>query len=214
MDEIVVKVSNLSKRFKDKVIFENVNFELTKGKIYGFTGYNGCGKSVLFKILSGLMLPTDGDVFIHNKKLGKDIDFPPDLGVIIESPGFLDDYSGYYNLKYLASIRNIIGEKEIKDVLKLVGLENDSNKKVKKYSLGMRQRLAIAQAIMENPKILILDEPFNGLDKNGVANIRNLLFNLKKNGTTILIASHISEDIRLLCDEVFEFDNSTLIKVL
>ncbi|WP_432422833.1 ATP-binding cassette domain-containing protein [Thermoanaerobacterium thermosaccharolyticum] len=151
---------------------------------------------------------------LQNKKLGKDIDFPPDLGVIIESPGFLDDYSGYYNLKYLASIRNIIGEKEIKDVLKLVGLENDSNKKVKKYSLGMRQRLAIAQAIMENPKILILDEPFNGLDKNGVINIRNLLFNLKKNGTTILIASHISEDIRLLCDEVFEFDNSTLVKVL
>lgn len=117
-------------------------------------------------------------------------------------------------MKYLASIKNTIGEKEIKDVLKLVGLENDSNKKVKKYSLGMRQRLAIAQAIMENPKILILDEPFNGLDKNGVANIRNLLFNLKKNGTTILIASHISEDIKLLCDEVFEFDNNTLVKIL
>ncbi|WP_270165662.1 ABC transporter ATP-binding protein [Paenibacillus sp. SYP-B4298] len=210
MSPIAVKLENLKKTFKGTLIFENVTLELHEGRIYGFLGYNGSGKSVLFKIICGFLRPDEGNVEVFGKKIGKDIDFPESTGVIIETPGFLEDYSAYRNLKFLASIRNDIHTEQIHKVLETVGLDSASKQPVKKFSLGMRQRLAIAQAIMEKPKLLILDEPFNGLDKQGVERMRNLLLDMKRSGTTMLLTSHMSEDIELLCDHRFEFNNKML----
>jgi ABC-2 type transport system ATP-binding protein len=210
---VVLQVRNLSKTFKKEKVFNNINLDIEEAKIYGFVGHNGSGKSVFFKILCGILLPDQGEIKIFGNILGKDIDFPTEVGAVIETPGFLSDYSGFKNLKYLASIRNKISDKEIIEAIQSVGLDPNSKKSVKKYSLGMKQRLGIAQAIMEKPKILILDEPMNGLDKTGVKQIRELLLSLKRQGTTILLASHISEDIHILCDKVYEFDNKTLVEV-
>ena len=212
MNKVIIKVRNIQKNFKNNLLFTDINLTLQEGKIYGFIGPNGCGKSILFKILCGFIAPDKGFVEIFNKKLGIDIDFPENTGVLIESPGFLDDFSQYENLKFLASIKNVIGKKEIMNTLKIVGLDVNNKDKVKKFSLGMKQRLGIAQAIMEKPKILILDEPFNGLDKSGVQDIRTLLNKLKKEGKTILLTSHIGNDIDILADNIFEFNNKTLVK--
>lgn len=208
-----LKVSRLTKSFKKETVFENVNLELPSGNIYGFVGHNGSGKSVFFKVLCGILLPNKGTVSIFGQVLGKDIDFPDKVGAVIETPGFLPEYSGFKNLKYLASIRKLIGDDEVKTAMERVGLDPNSRKSVKKYSLGMKQRLALAQAIMERPQMLILDEPMNGLDKTGVKQIRELLLTLKAQGTTILLSSHMSADIHLLCDHVYEFDNKTLVEV-
>ncbi|WP_054949013.1 ATP-binding cassette domain-containing protein [Numidum massiliense] len=208
-----LKVSRLTKSFKKETVFENVNLELPSGSIYGFVGHNGSGKSVFFKVLCGILLPNKGTVSIFGQVLGKDIDFPDKVGAVIETPGFLPEYSGFKNLKYLASIRKLIGDDEVKTAMARVGLDPNSRKSVKKYSLGMKQRLALAQAIMERPQMLILDEPMNGLDKTGVKQIRELLLTLKAQGTTILLSSHMSADIHLLCDHVYEFDNKTLVEV-
>ncbi|MFD2671768.1 ATP-binding cassette domain-containing protein [Marinicrinis sediminis] len=186
---------------------------LKKGKIYGFIGHNGCGKSVFFKILCGFLSPDQGDIHILGKKLGSETDFPKDTGVIIESPGFLEYTSGFKNLKILSSIRKKISSEKIRYTMERVDLDPANKTPVKKYSLGMKQRLAIAQAIMEKPKLLILDEPFNGLDKDGVAKMRSLLLHEREEGTTILLTSHIHEDIQLLCDDIFEFTNKNLIQV-
>lgn len=213
MNECTVKVSNLTKKFRNNIIFQDVNFELKAGQCYGFIGYNGCGKSVLFKIISGLITADEGQVRIFNKILGKDIDFPEDTGIIIETPGFLDGYSGYKNLKFLAAIKNVVTDEEIKKTLELVGLDYKSKEKVKNFSLGMKQRLAIAQAILEKPRLLILDEPFNGLDKNAVIKVRDLIKSFKDKGITIILSSHIIDDIKILCDEVYEFNNKHLKKL-
>ena len=210
---IVIKVSNLSKKFKKEIVFENININIERGQIYGFVGYNGSGKSVFFKILCGLLLPDNGIVKINNKILNKDIDFPENIGVIIEQPGFFREYSGFKNLKYLASIRKKINNNEIIKTMELVGLDPNDKKSVRKYSLGMKQKLAIAQAIMEKPDILILDEPMNALDKKSVKKTRQLFLDLKDAGTTILMTSHISEDIELLCSNIYEFDNKQLKKI-
>lgn len=210
----MINIKNLTMRFKNKEVLNNVNIKLEKGKIYGFIGRNGCGKTVLFKIICGLLTPTSGEVYFDNKKIGKDIDFPEDCGVIIENPGFLYGLSGFKNLKLLASINNKIGDKEIRESMELVGLDSESNIKVKGYSLGMKQKLAIAQAIMEKPKVLILDEPMNSLDEESVSRIRDILFDLKNKGITILISSHIKEDIEILSDEVYKVENKTVNKII
>jgi len=184
MDNIAVEVINLTKSYNNTYIFNNVNLRLEEGKIYGFIGPNGCGKSIFFKTICGFITADKGTIRIFGKTLGKDIDFPPDTGIIIESPGFLEDYSQLQNLKYLASINNNIDQKAILNALNLVGLDIHNKNKVKNFSLGMRQRLGIAQAIMENPKLLILDEPFNGLDKEGVKSIHALLKGLRDEGST------------------------------
>ncbi|MCR4934767.1 MAG: ATP-binding cassette domain-containing protein, partial [Lachnospiraceae bacterium] len=163
----MLKIRDLSKRFKRRVIFENVNLDLKRGNIYGFVGANGSGKSVFFKTICGFLRPEKGSILIDDMEIGKNIDFLPELGVLIEKPGFIEEYNQFDNLRYLARINNKIGEKEIKDSLEAVGLDIANKDKVKNFSLGMRQRLAIAQAIMEGQKIIILDEPFNGLDKEG-----------------------------------------------
>lgn len=209
--ENIIKVDKVIKKFGSDIALSNVSIEFERGKIYGIIGRNGAGKTVLFKTMIGFLKPTSGRVIVDGKEIGKDTDFADNIGIIIETPGFLSSYSGYKNLEYLASIKNMIGEKEIKESMERVGLDPNSKKKVGKYSLGMRQRLGIAQAIMENPDILILDEPMNGLDNQGVEDVREILLNLKDEGKSIILASHNKEDIEVLCDEVYEMDHGKLI---
>lgn len=208
--ESVIKVDKVTKKFGSDIALSNVSIEFERGKIYGIVGRNGSGKTVLFKTMIGFLKPTSGRVVVDGKEIGKDTDFADNIGIIIETPGFLSAYSGYKNLEYLASIKNLIGEKEIRESMERVGLDPNSKKKVGKYSLGMRQRLGIAQAIMENPNILILDEPMNGLDHQGVKDVREILLNLKAEGKSIILASHNKEDIEALCDEVYEMDHGKL----
>ena len=208
--ETCIEVQNVVKRFRDQVVLKNVSISFEKGKIHGIVGRNGSGKTVLFKCICGLMHPEEGVILVNGKRVGRDVDMPEDIGAIIEAPGFLPNYSGYKNLRFLANIRRKIGKEEILKVLKTVGLDPESRKHVGKYSLGMRQRLGIAQAIMEDPEILILDEPMNGLDNAGVQDIRALLLELKAQGKTILLASHNHEDIAALCDTVHEMDGGVL----
>lgn len=209
--ETCIEVQNVVKRFRDQVVLKNVSISFEKGKIHGIVGRNGSGKTVLFKCICGLMHPEEGVILVNGKRVGRDVDMPEDIGAIIEAPGFLPNYSGYKNLRFLANIRRKIGKEEILKVLKTVGLDPESRKHVGKYSLGMRQRLGIAQAIMEDPEILILDEPMNGLDNAGVQDIRALLLELKAQGKTILLASHNHEDIAALCDTVHEMDGGVLL---
>lgn len=209
--ETCIEVQNAVKRFRDQVVLKNVSISFEKGKIHGIVGRNGSGKTVLFKCICGLMHPEEGVILVNGKRVGRDVDMPEGIGAIIEAPGFLPNYSGYKNLRFLANIRRKIGKEEILNVLKTVGLDPESRKHVGKYSLGMRQRLGIAQAIMEDPEILILDEPMNGLDNAGVQDIRALLLELKAQGKTILLASHNHEDIAALCDTVHEMDGGVLL---
>ena len=210
----MIEVTNLVKRYKDQEVLKKVSCTFEKGEITGLIGRKGAGKTVLMKCLCGFVTPTEGEIFIEGKKMyGK---IPIDLsciGMIIENPGFLDAYSGYHNLSFLAKINGRIGKKEIREALKMVGLDSDSRKRVGKYSLGMRQRLGLAQAIMEDQEILILDEPMNGLDNKGVEDIRNLLLSFREKGKTIILASHSKEDINLLCDQIYEMDNGEIIHI-
>lgn len=208
--EEVIRVENVTKKFGEVTALNRINISFERGKIYGIIGRNGSGKTVLFKTIIGYLKPTGGRVVVGGKEIGKDIDFAENMGIIIENPGFLSGYTGYKNLEYLAGIRKIIGKEQIKESMRRVGLEPDSKKKVGKYSLGMRQRLGIAQAIMENPDILILDEPMNGLDNQGVEDVRGILLKLKEEGKTIILASHNKEDIALLCDKVYEMEHGEI----
>lgn len=203
----MIKIENLTKKYGKKIILDKINIELHKGGIYGFVGKNASGKTMLFKCICGFVLPNTGKVLINNKEIGKEQDFPYKCGVIIENPGFIGDITGFANLKILSSINNIIDDNKIKNTMELVGLNPNEKKDVKKYSLGMRQKLGIAQAIMEDPELLILDEPMNSLDSDSVKNIREILINLKSKGVTILISSHNNEDIKALCDKVFSIEN-------
>ena len=209
----MLKISGLSKKFKKRVVLDHIDLELDFGNIYGFIGANGSGKSVFFKTICGFLKADGGTVALDDKVIGKDIDFLPELGVLIEKPGFIENYTQFENLKYLAQINNIINDEDIRAALEMVGLDLDNNEKVKNFSLGMRQRLAIAQAIMENQKIIILDEPFNGLDKQGAAQIKQLLLELKSPDRLILLTSHISGDIEELSDYIFEFTAGKIVPV-
>lgn len=202
----VVEIKHVTKRYGKIEVLKDVSLTCKAGKIYGLIGRNGSGKTVLLKSICGFVLPTSGEVRVQGQQVGKDVDFPTDIGFIIESPGFLARESGLQNLMHLASIRGKASAEDVRQSMYTVGLDPDLRKPVGKYSMGMRQRLGIAQAIMENPNILILDEPMNGLDNQGVTDIRQVLKQLKASGKTILIASHFQEDINLLCDEVYEMD--------
>lgn len=206
----VITVKNLTKKFKDVTVLDNISVNFEKGKVHGLIGRNGSGKTMLMKCICGIVPYKTGEIRVNDKIIGKEEDIPSNVGVIIETPGFLPNYSGYNNLKFLAKIKNKIGKEEIRNAIKNVGLEPDDKKHVGKYSLGMRQRLGLAQAIMENPDLLILDEPMNGLDKDGVKDMRKYLLDLKEQGKTILIASHSAEDIDVLCDTVCEMDKGVL----
>ncbi len=205
----IIEANNIYKTFNGTTVLNDVNLVLEKGLIYGLIGRNGSGKTVLMKIICGLLNPTSGALVV-NGKIQTYGEPPRNIGAIIENPGFLPTLNAYKNLEYLASIRNRIGKKEICIAMEKVGLSPSDKKRVGKYSLGMKQRLGLAQAIMEDPDILVLDEPMNGLDKNGVIDMRNYLLELKSQGKTILIASHSSDDIDILCDSVFEIDQGHL----
>lgn len=202
----MIILNDVSKKLDDNVILNNVNIQIEEGKIYGFVGRNGSGKSVLFKLIVGLFLPTSGTIKYENVNIYKDV------RALIEKPNFIDELSGLDNLKLLASIQNRISNKDIEDIMKQLNIYNDKDKKYSKYSLGMKQKLGIAQVFMENPKYMILDEPFAGLDDESVKKLRTMLINYKKQGVTILLSSHIKEDIDLLADEIYEVKNGTIEK--
>lgn len=206
----IIEVRGLSLTIGKTAILNDVTVSLEAGKIHGLIGRNGSGKTMLMKCICGFIRPTRGVVVVDGKRVGKDVDFPKNMGIIIETPGFIPYYSGYKNLKLLAGLRNKIGKEEIIQAMERTGLDPKLKRHVKKYSLGMRQRLGLAQAIMENPDILILDEPMNGLDKDGVEDMRRYLIDLREQGKTILIASHSSEDISVLCDSVYEMEKGIL----
>lgn len=208
-----IEISRVTKYFGPDQVLKEINLFLERGRVYGIVGNNGSGKTVLMKCICGFLTTTTGTIRVFGKQIGKDVDFPESLGVIIETPGFLTNLTGRRNLEILADMQKKISKADIRLVLEKVGLDPDMKKPVAKYSLGMRQRLGIAQAIMEDPELLILDEPFNGLDKNGVAEIRKVLLELKAAGRTVLLASHNEEDIRILCDEVYEMDGGVLRKL-
>ena len=209
----MIKIDKLSLAIQKNDILKNINIEFAKGKIHGLIGRNGSGKTMLMKCICGFVRPTSGKIIVNEKRVGKDCDFPENIGIIIETPGFIPYYSGFKNLKLLADLNKKISVPEIKKAMVQVGLDPDLKLHVKKYSLGMRQRLGLAQAIMEDPDLLILDEPMNGLDKDGAADMRKYLLDLKEQGKTILIASHSAEDIDVLCDTVCEMDKGILSKI-
>ena len=212
-DKCEIFVENVTKAFGGQEVLKTVCVKFEMGKIYGIVGRNGSGKTVLLKCICGLLYPSTGTVTVGGKVVGKDVDYPESIGFIIEAPGFLPRYSGLKNLKYLASVRGKVQEDEIRKYMELVGLNPDDKKHVGNYSLGMKQRLGIAQAFMENPDILILDEPMNALDNNGVEEMRSVLLKMKKQGKLIIIASHVRDDIDILCDEVYGIDAGIMKKI-
>ncbi len=209
----MITVKDVSLKIKKDMILKDITAEFTDGKIHGIIGRNGSGKTMLMKCICGFIKPTEGEITVAGKRIGTDCDFPESIGVIIETPEFIPYYSGFKNLKLLADIRHKITDDDIRRSMELVGLDPKLKKSVKKYSLGMRQRLGLAQAVMENPDLLILDEPMNGLDKDGVGDMRKYLLNLKEQGKTILIASHSAEDIDVLCDTVVEMDKGQMERI-
>lgn len=210
MSEVMIKVEHLSKSFKEQEILQDINVEFERGKIYGIIGRNGSGKSMLFKCICGFIHPSQGKIFIKDKEIGKDVVMACEIGMLIEGTGFLANYDAYHNLEFLVRIKNKVDKTKILDTLKIVGLGEAGKKKVGKFSMGMKQRLGIAQAIVEDQEILILDEPMNGLDNQGVKEMRELFLLMQERGCTILLASHNKEDIEALCDKVFEMESGKL----
>ena len=208
--ENVIEVCGVNKYFGEEHVLKDVSHTFEKGKIHGIVGNNGSGKTVLMKGICGFLKPDSGVIYVNHKQVGKETDFPEDIGIIIETPGFLPHLSGVQNLKILASLQKKANALTIRTVLEQVGLDPDMKKPVGKYSLGMRQRLGFAQALMEDPSLLILDEPLNGLDKHGVVHIRNVIKGLRAEGKTVILASHNQVDIDELCDTVCEMDAGVL----
>jgi len=208
-----IKIESISKKIKGVAIINDVSMTLYSGRVIGFRGVNGSGKTMMMRLIAGLILPTKGTIRIDGKLLGKDITFPESIGILLENPAFLDAYSGFQNLKMLASIRNEIDDERINQVLDLVGLDpKSSKKKYKSYSLGMKQRLGIAGAIMEQPDIVILDEPTNSLDTDGVELVRQIVRQEKERGAIVIIACHDTDILDELADEIHYLENGSLIK--
>lgn len=208
-----IEVINLSKRFKDNMILNKINLKFESGKIYGLTGLNGSGKSVFLKLLCGFYEPTNGNILYDNVDIVKSRIFPPNTRSLIEKPNFLPNLTGFENLKLLANIQNKIDDNKIIETLKLVELESAIHKKYRNYSLGMKQKLGIAQVLMEDPQIIILDEPFNGIEDTTAKKLRNVLINEKKKGKIILIATHIKDDIETLADKIYKFHDGEISEI-
>lgn len=208
--KVYVRLKNVSKNFKKETVLKNVDVSFMQGQITGIIGRNGSGKTVMLKIICGLMKADEGEVIVDGELMNEARLHDGKIGAVIEHPGFIPYKSGYKNLKYLADIRKKIGSDEICEAMRTVGLDPESGKHVGKYSLGMKQRLGIAQAIMEKPELIILDEPMNGLDSHGVDDIRHFLLNLKEKGKTIILTSHHAEDIEILCDKVYEMEDGMI----
>lgn len=212
MEKTTINLKNITKIIQGNEIIKNVNLDFESGNIYGIVGGNGCGKSILLKVISGLSNPTQGTISINKTTLKKG-DFPKNMGILINTPGLLLEYSAIQNLTFLASINKKISINDIRNTLDLVGLNPEDKRKIKNYSLGMKQKVGIAQAIMENPDIIILDEPMNALDEESVNNIRKIILDLKNKGKLIIITSHNKEDINILCDYIYKIDNGQIQEV-
>lgn len=206
-----IKISHVSKIIKNNPVIKDISMELQSGAVYGFKGINGSGKTMLMRLISGLIRPSQGEISMNGKILGKDISFPNSIGVFLENPAFLDAYSGFNNLKLLASIKSVASDDDIRNTLLRVGLDPDSNKKYKKYSLGMKQRLGIAAAIMEKPEIVILDELTNSLDEDGVDLVKHIVRNEKERGALVIVSCHDEEILKGMSDEVFLLEQGRLI---
>ncbi|PZD94772.1 multidrug ABC transporter ATP-binding protein [Paenibacillus sambharensis] len=207
---IAVRLSGVSKKIKGRTVLDNVTITLEKGKVIGFVGHNGSGKSMLFRIITGLVKPSSGEVTVLGETLNKEASFAKNTSVILEKPGFLDHYSGYDNLKFLADIQKKIGSQQIHAAIQRVGLDPADKRPVKSYSLGMKQKLAIAQAIMEEPDLILLDEPMNGLDEEAVSRVYSIIREEIGRGATILLASHHKVDIETLCNEVYKVNSGVV----
>lgn len=207
-----ITIENVSKEYKNEYVLRNITLTLQSGKVYGLYGKNGSGKTMLMRMICGLIRPTTGRICIDGKELGKNISFPNSVGALIENPGFIESFSGYNNLKMLADIKRIIGKKEIEEVLKHVNLYDQKNKKVRKYSLGMKKKLGIAAAIMENPELILLDEPMNALDKNSMECVRKIINHLKAQNKLIIIASHDLNDLNNISDEIIKLELGEIVE--
>lgn len=208
---MAIEFINVSKKFGKKTVLKELNFVIPMGNVIGLQGINGSGKTMIMRLIAGLIYPTTGDVLIDKKRLGKDISFPESLGLMLENPAFLDSYSGFENLKLLASLNKKITDKEIFEVLTLVGLSDNADKKYKKYSLGMKQRLGIAAAIMEKPDIILLDEPTNSLDEDGIRMVREIVFKEKERGATVVLSCHDATILKQLSDSVLCIENGEIV---
>ena len=208
----MITIKDISLNIKKKIILNNINISVNDGECFGLVGRNGSGKTMLMKVICGFVPQSSGEVSVNGIVIGKDADFPPSVGIIIETPGFLPAKSGFENLRNLAALNNKIDAEKIRETMSFLGLDPDSRLHVSKYSLGMKQRLGLAQAIMEDPEVLILDEPFNGLDMSGVADMRRYLNEIKKKGKTMIISSHNKEDIEILCDKYIVMDKGEIIE--
>lgn len=207
-----LEVKGISKYFGKICVLNNINLEMETGHIYGFWGRNGSGKTMLMRIISGLVFPSDGAIIIGGEQLGKDISFPRSIGALIENPGFIPGYSGFKNLKILASIRNKISDADIREVMLHMGLDPDDRKKAKNYSLGMKQKLGIAAALMEKPDLILLDEPTNALDENSTKILKEILLEHKRRGALLIVACHIREELEYLSDEIICLNEGHVIK--
>lgn len=207
-----IQLTNISKTFGKQTVLQPLTMGFEEGMIHGIIGRNGSGKTVLMKMILGILQPTTGTVIVGDKRIGKDVDFPESAGAIIETIEFIPYMSAYQNLADIAAMRGNLSKTQIKEVLEMVGLGNVGRKHVSKFSMGMRQRLAIAQAVMESLKLLILDEPMNGMDEKGVEEMRRLILARKAAGTTIILSSHNIEDIRILCDQVYRIDAGVVMR--
>lgn len=207
-----IQLTNISKTFGKQTVLQPLTMGFEEGMIHGIIGRNGSGKTVLMKMILGILQPTTGTVIVGDKRIGKDVDFPESAGAIIETIEFIPYMSAYQNLADIEAMRGNLSKTQIKEVLEMVGLGNVGRKHVSKFSMGMRQRLAIAQAVMESPKLLILDEPMNGMDEKGVEEMRQLILARKAAGTTIILSSHNIEDIRILCDQVYRIDAGVVMR--
>lgn len=209
---MIIKVENVSKIIRGNSVIEHISMELTSGKVFGFRGINGSGKTMLMRLIAGLIYPTKGQITVDNKILGRDINFQENMGLLIENPAFLDNYSGFANLKLLSSIQDKIDDKQIRRTLERVGLEPDSKKKYKKYSLGMKQKLGIAAAVLEKPELLILDEPANALDEEGVERLKKIVQEEKERGALIILSCHDAYLLEEMSDVIYLLQDGKLLK--
>ena len=206
-----INIDNISKSFDKGLVLNNINLSFESGKVYGLKGRNGSGKTMLLRAISGLILPDKGTIKIDDKILGDDLSFPPSVGVLIENPGYIPELSGKENLKNIADIKGVISDKEINEMMKYFDLEPESKKPVKKYSLGMKQKLGLCMAFMEDPELILLDEPMNALDEKAVNDLKDLILKKEKEGKLIIIASHDFEDLEELTDEIIEMQNGEVV---
>lgn len=207
---MIIEIENYTKNMEGNKILKNINITMESSKIYGFQGKNGSGKTMLMRAISGLIKPSYGEVRIDKEVLHKDISFPRSVGVLIENPDFIANYTAFQNLRTLADIKNIIGDDDIKDLLRALELDPDSKKKFKQFSLGMKQKLGIACALMENPDLIILDEPFNGLDEKSITVVKELILERKQKGALCILSCHDQNELELLCDKIYVIEHGQI----